>query len=304
MRKHPPLWAALSAVALIMLVGVYLQSTTSGRDQVKRKSGFELFALQTEKFLTNYRPNPDQLRVMCWGSSLTRQAIENSDVFNEKLTDLGLDADVRKVYMAAVNTRNFPYLDEFFEAAGKMSPHLICIEDHVFGFANRNWQNSKLAKEFRFRAEELTSFSPRKRRNKIRDDNFETYHQRFEKEQGKDTTRLPPINRSILGFDEHDEIRDKLNFALTNKIPIAIINVPRVGKLEQRLRTPKVETDMEALIASYRSLGFEIEYWECPDYLPFSHYADYAHMNSRGRKVYSDWLAGKIADLLHTRYPQ
>lgn len=304
MRSYPPLWVWLVSAAIVGLGVAWLHFSSSSREQVVRTHNFAVFSAQMDRFLADDQLSDDQFRVFCWGSSFTRQAIENRETLQEDIAFGELNVQVQKMYMAGANERSFPYLNELFEAAENLQPHLICIEDHLFAFADRNWKNSKLSKEFRFLIENKIMGRPSRKRKRERPDSFDSFHWKFESTQRKDTLSLPPIERSILSFSEHKELLQKLAFALDQKIPIVILNVPRAGIIEERLSTPKNEADIEALLQSYRALGFQIEYWKYPYYLPFSHYSDYAHMNPKGRKAYSAWLTSKMANLLQTRYPK
>jgi hypothetical protein len=282
-----------------MLVGLaYLQLTSSVRTQLLRKQQYPIFMHQMENFLSKYQVDDHLCRVICWGSSITRQAIENSDIMRKQIAAYGQDIDVQKMYMLGADATTFPYMYEFFETTSRLKPSLICIEDHLFSHTSQN-QYNKLVSEFNHLLTAWGAKAPDNRKlNEFGNDNFDKHDNRFETPQQKDTIKVTVLNRKPLTFSDNKRLNEQLQFVLEQKIPVVILNIPHPGKIQKQLITPKEEEAINKQIEAYRKAGFQIEYWTFPYYLPFKYFSDHTHMNKRGRAIYSKWLSQKIADKL------
>ncbi len=78
---------------------------------------------------------------------------------------------------------------------------------------------------------------------------------------------------------------------------VILLHQPRPQSLEMLYEKEAESAQIEKLTEQYQQeLG--IAYWHCPIAFSFSQFADRAHMNQKGRKIYSAWLLDNIHNQL------
>jgi hypothetical protein len=247
-----------------------------------------------------YSSDSSKCSVVCWGSSISRQAIENSDIMHQQISAYGKKIAVHKIYMLGLTANKLPDLYEIFEVTEQLKPSLICIEDNLFSHS-KTTHSSKIEKEIRHL---LSSWGLKARNSKqphkLQNNTFDSHDERFDIPQQNDTLNisiiLPP--RTVRSFSDNQRINEQLKFALEQQIPLVILNVPRAGAVQKILIGAQEQDEIDKQIEEYKDAGFQIEYRKFPEYLPFKYYSDFGHMNDQGRAVYSRWLSKKIAEKL------
>ena len=299
-QQIPPLWVWYIvfplAAAILFLVG----SLSPVNPFYGKERHHLIYQKRLAHFLDDMKqhPNEDECRVLCWGSSLTEQAINFSDTLKEKISNkTGQDIGVYKMFMEDLGVNQLQHLENLFEASLELNPQLILIESFVFIEKSKKRSiNTQIIDQYKNTIN--ARFFDRKGRP-VREEryhkNFNYFNQRLlRKHKIIDTSYVATKIRNIYNFTELDWIEDKLKPFKEKNIPIIIIDVPRVGSFEKKLRTLENKTQKEAFVNAMRAAGFQVNYWAFNEFLPYSYYNDYAHMNEKGMLYYSNWLTDKI----------
>ncbi len=77
-------------------------------------------------------------------------------------------------------------------------------------------------------------------------------------------------------------------------IKVVIIDVPMPSKWHKKIYTSSFKEKLQPLLSAYKN-RFGIEFWEYDGPpLYYTHYNDGAHLNKKGRQIYTRWLLDKI----------
>ncbi len=74
---------------------------------------------------------------------------------------------------------------------------------------------------------------------------------------------------------------------------VVILHFPRPGPLEGAIYGGSTRAQLLARRAQYQQID-HVEYWHEPDVYSFNDFYDYAHLNLKGREIYSAWLARRL----------
>ena len=298
-QQIPPLqiWYVVLPLAVAILFLVGLQSTAD--PFYGKERNHLVFQKRLAHFLNDMKENayPKECRVLCWGSSLTEQAINFSDTLRENISNkTGQNIGVYKMFMENLTAGQFQYLDELFNASLELNPQLILIESFILiEKEQRSFMSTDIFSRYKTTIKERFFPSEIKPiRKKHYAENFDRFNRRLRKPKNIDTTYIATKIRTIAKYEDVNWIEKKLKPFKDRHIPIIIIDIPRVGNLEKTVQTPKNKNKKEALVTAMRAAGFIVDYWSFDTFLPYSYYTDYAHTNEKGMRYYSNWLTDKI----------
>jgi hypothetical protein len=87
--------------------------------------------------------------------------------------------------------------------------------------------------------------------------------------------------------------------AVGQGVSIILVAVPKYPVVE-KIR-PSVPPTLEGSIERVTASSRQVELWRYPAEIPSDSYCDFLHMNEKGRKVYTDWITERIAELVSRR---
>ena len=209
----------------------------------------------------------------------------------------GQNIGVYKMFMQDLGVNQLQHLEDLFEISLAVSPQLILIESFILMEKSKKaFFNTQILGQYRNTIE--TRFFNRKERH-VREEvyykSFNYFNQRLLRKHKKiDSSYVATKTRNIYNFTDLEWIEEKLKPFREQNIPIIIIDIPRVGGFEKKLKSLTSTSQKKAFVEAMRSAGFNVDYWEFDEFLPYSYYNDYAHMNEVGMLYYSNWLTDKI----------
>ena len=303
--KPPPLWAwgitaGLLLVAGALFINSFLNSYHAFHEQLTQTAET---VLRREY---NSRKNAAG-RVVVLGTSLTGCGVLSPEYFAKQTHGR---YRVIKIFRQAANLESFTERTPIFKLLLKYPPDILCIEENLLLFDLKDYStltpDTLLAKNILFYLPRLVEQGK---------SHFAWWYQPEQKPQNPFADIPPPKGehsntgivdtiqygaqlrgikqRPVRPYASQHPLHQYLQILRNKGTRVVILHFPRPAPLEKAIYSGKVRQRLLALRASYKQTD-HTEYWHEPGNYPFGDFYDYAHLNLKGREIYSAWLARRL----------
>lgn len=240
--------------------------------------------------------------VVAIGSSMTHRAIDASAPFWKKVNE-GAE---RLIVMKRMNLQNgsermlFGNTD-FVDALHAAQPDCILVEENLIGYHMRGVEAVGWLKSRYWKAafkEWLKHFVRRDRDPRRYFDGrwLDPFEEGSATEAEVKGMVLLREGRAVKTREDNPHFNRFLEQAHALGIKVVVMNIPRPAPLEAAVHSGEKEIQFRALLDGYAA-DYGLIYWRFPSPVDASAYRDYSHMNGRGMKLVSEWLADRLRGL-------
>jgi len=296
MRDTPPLYVYISALLLFLaFIGLlfYLQKKAEAESVTPGKSFQEynlsrLVNFKAKAFSGKYSGK----NIIVLGASIAQTALPFDEDLNNFLKD-DRDINYLRITRAGASILDFePIFDEIFSC----KPDLICIETNLFFFEGYGEENtgSKIQSNKKFILNKIKETAFGKKRPLQNTAAFEKW---YEKEMGYDSLEgkmsvLDEYRRRIAHWkmisSDNPVYSILFSKAKENNVRIVMVNFERSAPGKKMF--DEIYADVLSQRINYLLAEKKIEYIHFPGELPFKCYRDFAHLNLKGRNIFTNWF--------------
>lgn len=295
----PPLyiWGIVFALVAILFTSLAFSFIVDKREG--HGVLFRNFNTRLNHLKTTYQVSEEDEVVVVLGSSYTAMGINHHDYFyNRFITEKGRPVHLFKIYMYGCSSDDFQDLPEFFEAAMRLKPDILCLEERLLVFEERHsdalfapeWIDDFQLGANALKENLLLKMGKRKSEDPGYFDFFWEYH---DDSYGDDSTKVEPYKLKIRNFKENKKVNRWLTKLKKQKTAIVLLNIPQPKIIEDAIFELKTKSAFEGFIQAYEN-AFAIKHWEFPASLPYNHFSGDTHLNEKGMMRYSEWLFQQI----------
>lgn len=296
-----PLWAwGITAGLLLLAAALFINSFLNSYH------AFHNQLTQTAETVLRHEHNSRKdaaVRVVVLGTSLTGCGVLSPEYFAKQTHGR---YRVIKIFRQAANLESFTERAPIFQLLVKYPPDILCIEENLLFFNFKDYSaltpDTLLAKNILFHLPHLVEQGK---------SHLAWWYQPEQKPQNPFADIPPPQNehlnagvadtiqygaqlrdikqRPVRPYASQHPLHQYLQILRNKGTQIVILHFPRPAPLEQAIYSGKARQQLLALRAHYQ-LTDHTEYWHEPERYPFGDFYDYAHLNLKGREIYSAWL--------------
>lgn len=303
--KPAPLWVwGITAGVLLLAGGLFIKSFLNSFHQFHHN----LFrAAETVLRREQDARQEAAVRVVVLGTSLTGCGVLSPEYFARQTRGR---YRVTKIFRHAANLESFTERAPIFRLLIKYPPDILCIEENLLFFDLKDTSalipDSLLAKNLLFYLPRLVE------QGKSR---LPWWHQPAQKLPNPFADVRPPKQkrpnsvladtmkygsqirslqqRPVRPYASDHSLHKYLQLLRRKGVRVVILHFPRPAPLEHAIYSGKARHQLLALRARYQQLD-HAEYWHEPAAYPFGDFYDYAHLNVKGRAIYSAWLVRRL----------
>lgn len=308
-------WGIVIGLALLIfgLLGT-LKLPNSHQYQHPQQNGYLNFQHRLKNLEAQIQEEPEVFRVISIGSSLVASAVARDSFFNQQFQRTGKPIVAHRIFFPGANYTFLedPHLLAFLE---KVQPDLLCLEDQTFLFQEGKldmvWPRpffSDLHHTFVHNLNTLKHLLLPAYFSEPGFDGIVDSTLTFDTDYAMLDSMIAPedsldyqiTERSIRRKNSIRRFNTLLDDLSEKGTQVAVINLARPAPVEKIHLSEAWKVRRDALVRQYQQ-SLNLEYWSFPEELPFRYFWDLDHMNGKGRRVYSEWLSGKIAQIYDDR---
>ena len=241
-------------------------------------------------------------RVVVLGTSLTGCGVLSPAYFEGQTQGR---CRVVKIYRVAANLEAFTQRAPLFEALLDYPPDILCLEENLLFFDLKDTsallpdsllvQNAlaylphlgKAAKQRLGWQQGVAAPPP------FADMRQPAYSWLTDSVRSLGQTQAALRQRPVRQYAPQHPIHRYLAALRRRGTRVVLLHFPRPAPLEQAIYGGANGQMLRARLRQYQQLD-SVAYWHEPGNYPFAYFDDYAHLNLRGRAVYSAWLARRL----------